>query len=405
MDLHVDDDTREALEQVRAMGQAYLRPLGLEADRLNRPIPAGHPFFTLVAQSGYMEREVQGALRPRSEDDESESRRGGGSVRTVLVVEEGSYWDRGAMVTMPGPGLGGPPVSRMGTQKQKERFLGIFGQRERPLWGAFAMTEPGAGSDVARIQTRAKKDGDEWVLTGQKMFSSNSARAEWVVVFATVDPARGRAGHRAFVVEKGTPGFEFLRLEHKMGLRAYETGSFALDDCRVSADHLLGGERYYEEQATAGFQGAMAAFNATRPVVAAMGVGIARAAHDVARDFVRDEFPAHAAARRRRALERLADVRRGIEIARLLCLRAAGLLDAGQPNALAASMAKLYAPPVSLRAVETAMLVLGEAGVHRDRMLEKLARDVKAIDIVEGTQQIQRRIVARHLIGRLDSAS
>ena len=111
------------------------------------------------------------------------------------------------------------------------------------------MTEPSAGSDVARIQTRARKDGDEWVLHGQKMFCSNSARADWVVVWATVDPALGRSGHRAFVVERDTPGFEILKIEHKMGSRGYETASFALDDVRVPEDNLLGGEAFYESRA------------------------------------------------------------------------------------------------------------------------------------------------------------
>ena len=142
------------------------------------------------------------------------------------------------------------------------------------------MTEPGAGSDVARIQTRAHKTADGWVLSGQKMFCSNSARSDWVVVWATVDPALGREGHRAFVVEAGTPGFEILKIEHKMGSRGYETASFALDDVRVPADNLLGGEAFYASRA--GFKGAMATFNITRPIHAAQGVGMGRAAHDFA---------------------------------------------------------------------------------------------------------------------------
>jgi acyl-CoA dehydrogenase len=258
------------------------------------------------------------------------------------------------------------------------------------------MTEPGAGSDVARIQTRCRKDGDSYVLNGTKMFSSNSNRADWVVVFATTDPALGRAGHRAFVVERGTPGFEVVKVERKMGVRAYETSTFVLENCRVPAENLIGGEAYYEERK--GFKGAMESFNATRPLVAVNAVGIARAAFDVARDFVRDEYPAQGS-RRGRALQRLVDIRRGIERARLLCLRAAWLLDNGKPNALEASIAKLHAPPVALRAVSAAMDILGEAGVLRDRLLEKLYRDVKVIDIVEGTQQIQRVIVARRLVG------
>ena len=402
MDLELDATTREAIGTIRALGREYLRPLGMEADRLERPIPPDHELFSMLARGGFMAR------GPRSLDaagglDEDGAAAGpprtGRAVRNVLVSEEGAYWDRGAMVTLPGPGLGGPPVARMGTPEQQERFLGIFSTRDRPLWAAFAMTEPGAGSDVARISTRAWRDGDEWVLNGQKMFSSNSARAEWVVVWATVDPEAGRNGHRAFVVERGTPGFEVLRVEHKMGVRAYETASFALDECRVPAANLLGSEEYYAARANRGFSGAMETFNATRPVVAVHAVGIARAAHDHARDFVRDEVPAHAARRRRRALERLAEIRRGVEVGRLLCVHAAAVLDAGRTNGREAATAKMYAPPVARRAIETAGDILGEAGVRRDRHLEKLVRDVKMLDIGEGTQQVQRRIVARHVVG------
>jgi acyl-CoA dehydrogenase len=420
VELVISPETRAAVELVRAIGKAYLRPLGLEADRLGRSIPADHPFYVLVARSGYMAQGL-GDRAASGQDNDSRSGehdaaaepsaaggstdgRGAGSeaaVRNVLVAEEGSYWDRGAMVSLPGPGLGGPPVQRMGTPEQRERFLGIFRQRERPVWAAFAMTEPGAGSDVARIATRARREGDHWVLDGQKMYSSNSPRAAWVVVFATVDPSLGRAGHRAFVVERGTPGFEILRVEHKMGLRAYETASFVLEGCRVPADNLLGGEAYYERSTRQGFEGAMAAFNTTRPVVAAMAVGMARAALDEAAAVVRNMAP-HAFGRRRRALERLAEARQRVSAARLLCLRAAWLLDRRMPNALEAATAKAYAPRVAAAAVWTAAEMLGEAGMLEGSLVEKLARDVRALDIVEGTQQIQRRVIARHVIGVLE---
>ncbi len=425
MNLELDQATKTAIEMIRALGKEYLRPLGMEADRLYRPIPADHSFFQMLAESGFMAR---GAAMGRDEDRENEAgaagassgqakaaskpaagsqqpakksggKRTGNAVRGVIVSEEGAYWDRGAMVTLPGPGLGAPPVAKMGTPEQRERFLGIFNTRERPLWAAFAMTEPSAGSDVARIQMRARKDGDEWILTGQKMFSSNSARAEWVVVFATIDPELGRAGHRAFVVEKGMPGFEVLRIEAKMGVKAYETASFALDDCRVPADNLLGSEAYYSARANRGFGGAMETFNATRPVVAVHSIGIGRAAHDRARDFVAEEFPAHAARRRRRALERLVGIRRRLEIGKLLCVHAAAVNDEGKPNGREAAACKLYSPPAALAAIQVAAGIVGEAGVRHDQYLEKWARDVKMLDIGEGTQQVQRRIVARHLIG------
>jgi acyl-CoA dehydrogenase len=394
MKLELDERTRQLLDLIRGLGSSQMRPLGIEADRAKQPLPPDHPFFQMIWQSGF----AGGALGV--DEDKAgggEKKRSYRNVRGCLLAEEASYWDRGVAVSLPGPGLGGPPVQLMGTDEQKEQFLGMFRNREGPpLWAAFAMTEPGAGSDVARIQTRCRKDGDSWVLSGTKMFSSNSKRASWVVVFATADPEQGRAGHRAFVVGKGTPGFEVIRVEKKMGVRAYETCTFTLDDCRVPAGNLLGGEAYYSERT--GFKGAMAAFNATRPIIAANAVGIARAAFDTARDFVRDEYP-KAGTGRALALERLVDMRRAIERSRLLCLRAAWLLDRGESNALEASIAKMHAPPVARQAVSMAMDILGEAGIRHDRLLEKLYRDVKVLDIVEGTQQVQRVIVARRLVG------
>jgi acyl-CoA dehydrogenase len=147
------------------------------------------------------------------------------------------------------------------------------------------MTEPAAGSDVAAIRTTARRESDGWILSGAKTSISNAIRADWTVVWATIDPAAGRARHRTFVVERGTRGLDDMRAEHKMGLIAYESASFTLRDCRVPAANLLGGEDYYRSRA--GFKGAMESFNATRPVVAAMAVGIARAAYDAARRFAR----------------------------------------------------------------------------------------------------------------------
>jgi acyl-CoA dehydrogenase len=397
MNLTIDERTRKMVELIRGLGASHLRPLGLEADRAREPLPPDHPFFAMIWRSGF----AGGALAAdESEQDDPPrdgARVGYRYIRACILAEEASYWDRGMAVSLPGPGLGGPPVQLMGTPEQRERFLSPFRDRDGPpRWAAFAMTEPGAGSDVARIETRCRKDGDEWVLSGTKMFSSNSRRASWVVVFATVDPALGRAGHRAFVVEAGTPGFDVIRVERKMGVRAYETCTFVLDECRVPASNLLGGDAYYGERR--GFKGAMASFNATRPMIAVNAVGIARAAADTARDFVRNEYPS-TGTRRALALERICDMRRTIERSRLLCLRAAWLLDQGQPNALEASLAKLHAPPLALRAVGMAMEILGEAGMLRDRLLEKLYRDAKVLDIVEGTQQVQRLIVARKLVG------
>jgi len=282
----------------------------------------------------------------------------------------------------------------LGTPDQKKRFLAPFMERDRPKWAAFGMTEPGVGSDVARIKTRCRKEGDTWVLNGAKAFCSNSPRADWVVVYATIDPAMGRDGHRAFVVEQGTPGMGPYRLEKKMGLVAYETASFPLENCVVPAENLLGGEEAYSGKR--GFVSAMKTFDISRPAIAAMAIGIGRAAYDKALECFEQRFEAGRAIRRyRRIEERLITMKRRLDAGRLLCWKAAWLADLSKSNTLEASMAKASAPQVALDACSLAVDVLGAAGVTRDALVEKLYRDVKAMDIVEGTGQIQRLIIAR----------
>jgi len=387
--IKLDTGTQQALEELRELGANHIRPLGLEADRTGTPPPVDSEFFQICAKQGGLVSKMIG----RDEDASGPDWR---PVRNFLLGEEAAYWDRGVALSLPGPGLGGPALRTTATPEQREHFLAVFNDNRNARWGAMAMTEPEAGSDVARISTLARKEGNEWVLNGHKMFCSNSARAEWVVVWATVDPKLGRAGHRAFVVERDTPGFEIIKIEHKMGSRGYETASFALDNVRLPAFNLLGGEQFY--QAKQGFKASMATFNLTRPLHTAHGVGMGRAAYDFAFDFVRSHYPAHGQ-RRQRALERLARIKRGLHTARLMYLKAVWLAKSGKSNALEASYAKLYAPPLILEAVACALDICGEAGVRNDVMLEKLYRDVKILDIGEGTQQVQRVVVSRQLFG------
>jgi len=390
IDLAIGPEMEGQLERVGRLGHDYLRPLGIEADRKHEPVPPDHPFFALAWRMGLGQ--------PLGVEERATSGPRNAARRGVVLAEEMSYWDRGMSVAMPGLGLGGPPLLAMGTPEQKERFLAPFRDRERPHWAAFGMTEPGAGSDVAGIQTTAARDGDGWVLNGAKTFISNSMRADWIVVWATVDRTLGRTGHRAFIVERGTPGLEDLRYEHKMGLIAYESSSFTLRECRVPAMNLLGGERHYAERA--GFKGAMRSFNATRPAIAAMAVGIARAAYDAARTFARAHYALdRPLPRYQRVREKLARMGRKIETGRLLCWRAAWLADAEQPNEIEASMAKAFAAGMAQEATGLAVEILGDAGVTGDAYVEKLYRDVKAMDIVEGTGQIQRLVIARRLVG------
>ena len=333
---------------------------------------------------------------PRADDD---GRARNTVRRAVVMAEEAAYWDRGMATSLPGPGLGGAPIMLMGTPEQKERFLTPFKNKDRPRWAAFGMTEPGAGSDVARIQTRIRFDGDEIVVSGQKCFISNGARADFVVVWGTEDPALGRAGHRAVIVPAETPGFSIMGIEHKMGLHASETATLGFDDCRVPATNLLTPRT---TQNNTGFKGAMKTLNMTRPMVAAMAIGIGRAVYDEAERFCRDHFTGPSAWRRDRVADRLARIRRKLEMARLLAWKSAWEADHHQPNELSASIAKATAAPIALEAASLGLEILGLAGAASDRVIEKLYRDVKALDIVEGTGQIQRIVIARRVIGFSD---
>lgn len=391
MDFSISPDQAAQIARLRALGRDHMRPAGWRADRAGAPLPADDPFFTRMLAEGF------GRTRwrpPGAQAAAAAPNKAGSAVTQVLLAEEGAYWDRGIGVALPGPGLGEPPILSMGTPEQQQRFLAPFVDPDRPIWGAFAMTEPSGGSDVANIKTRARRDGDHWVLDGAKSFSGNAGRAEWIVVFATVDPALGRAGHRAFVVERGTPGLTDFRMEKKMGLKAYESTSFFLTGCRVPQANLLGGEAYYGQRAD-GFKGAMSTFNAGRPAIAGMAVGIGRAALDEAAELMRTQ----GLWGEQRLRDRLERHRRKLKGALLLALQAAWLADQRQPNMLQASAAKAVAPPAAFDATAFAMEVLGLAGGAGDHLIEKLFRDVKALDIVEGTGQIQRVVMSRHLVG------
>jgi acyl-CoA dehydrogenase len=395
MQLSIDRNMQRRLEQARELGATEVRPVGLEADRLSRPIPVDHPYFQRCLQRG--EGRTRWAGPNGTRERGGERRASGGTVLALLIAEELAYWDRGVGVANPGPNLPEMNVLGLGTEEQKGRFLGRFLAPDRPRWASFAMTEPGAGSDAAAIATTARKhdgpNGGHYVLDGAKCFIGNASRADWILVQATLDPRAGRAAQRAFFVEQGTPGLGPFKIEKKMGLKAYESTSFSLAECRVPAANLLGGEARYEKRE--GFKTAMRTFNAGRPVIAANAVGMGRAVLDEALGFARE----HALLGDARVRDRLEHMARKLSMARLLCLRAGWLADEQRPNLVEASQCKAIAAGVAQEAASLGMELLGLVGARGDHLIEKLYRDVKAMDIVEGTGQIQRMIIARQLLG------
>jgi acyl-CoA dehydrogenase len=336
---------------------------------------------------------ARGVRRDPSDEAAGGVTRNGTNMRSVLSIMEACWGDVAMVLSMPRQGLGDAAIASVANAQQIERF--------GKLWASMAITEPSFGSDSSAVSTTAVKDGDEYVLNGEKIFVTAGGRSNAVVVWATLDKSKGRAAIKSFVVEKGTPGMTVERLEHKLGIRASDTATIRFTDCRVPAANLLGAA---DIEADAGFAGVMQTFDNTRPLVAGMAVGCARAALDemedllahagVKIDYDRPAYvqPASAAA----YLQLEADW----EAAYLMTLEATWLADNGKPNSLQASMAKAKAGrtavDITLRCVELA----GSLGYSENSLLEKWARDSKILDIFEGTQQIQQLIVARRLLGK-----
>jgi acyl-CoA dehydrogenase len=337
---------------------------------------------------------------------------GDGFVQICMQAEELCWGDAALYLRMPTPALGGSAVSAAGTPEQREKFLSHFRDTEgHAIWGAMAITEPNAGSDAAAIETTAELDGDEWVLNGTKIFctageGASQVEGGFVVVWATVDRSAGRAGIKSFVVPAGTPGMLLVGLEKKLGIRASDTATLRLENCRVPRENLLGSaevkKRDSKKTGDKGFKGAMATFDASRPIVAAMAVGVGRAALD----FVHEELERQQVAIRydapptsRTALERdVMEMEAELEAARLLTWRAAAMMSRGKPNNLEASMAKAKAGLAVTLITQKAVELLGPLGYSKKLLVEKWMRDAKINDIYEGTQQINQLIVARRIL-------
>ena len=336
---------------------------------------------------------MAGASGGRGDDKKkTEGVKNGGNMASILNVIETCWGDVGLTLSIPYQGLGNAAVAAVADDEQLERF--------GKIWAAMAITEPQFGSDSAAVAATAKLDGDEYVLNGEKLFVTAGERCTHVVVWASVDKSAGRAAIKSFVVPRDTPGFELVRLEHKLGIRSSDTAHFILDNVRIPKENLLGSP---EVDTKKGFGGVMATFDNTRPMVAAMAVGVARASLEKLREILTDagveiDYDAPAWNQPAAASEyiRLAS---DWEAAYLMTLRAGWMADNKQPNSKEASECKAkagrMATDLTLRAVEIA----GAYGYSERDLLEKWARDSKILDIFEGTQQIQQLVVARRELG------
>jgi acyl-CoA dehydrogenase len=323
------------------------------------------------------------------------------AILRVLMCEEIGYGDAALFVALPGPGLAEPVLRAFGSPEQQKRFFGVF-QEATPKWGAFAMTEPQAGSDVAALSTTAIKRGDRYIINGRKWFIGNGGRADWVVVFATVDPKMGQFGIRAFVVERGAPGFRVGQVLPTMGMKALQPAELIFEDCEVSEENLLGGA--VRSRLVSGFQAGMRTFHLMRPGVAAMAVGAGRSAIELLEEELRSDDAPRASAQRRAELgRRIEAMRRKLDAARLLCWNAACIYDAGRDNSREASMAKALCATVAMQVCGESLELVAAAGVSDEKRLselDRIVRNTKVFAIVEGTTDIQRLTVLNGLLRR-----
>jgi acyl-CoA dehydrogenase len=334
---------------------------------------------------------LAGAEAFRSSES-TEQNRNGANMAAVLQTLEASWGDAAMMLSIPYQGLGNAAISGVATDEQLTRLGRV--------WAAMAITEPSFGSDSAAVSTTAKLDGDEYVINGEKIFVTAGSRATHIVVWATLDKSLGRPAIKSFIVPREHPGVTVERLENKLGIKGSDTAVIRFDNARIPKENLLGNP---EIESGKGFSGVMETFDNTRPVVAAMAIGIARATLEELRKILTEagveisyDKPAHVQSA---AAAEFLRMEADWEASYQLTLRAAWQADNKIPNSKEASMAKAKAGRVGSDITLKAVELVGTTGYSEQTLFEKWARDSKIMDIFEGTQQIQQLVVARRLLG------
>jgi acyl-CoA dehydrogenase len=396
------DKIEQAVVIMETVAENMMRPVSRHFDEHEHEIPWDYIEFMHNSQK---------AMGSGSLTDAGPKKKEGPSIsfqRLAFTAEMLSWGDVGLWLCTPGGGLGAAAVNATGTPEQKERFLTRM-RGEKPVFDAMALTEPHAGSAMpAEVRTTAVRDGDEWILNGEKIFvtAGNKALVDsdgFVVIWATIDPEAGRAGVRPFVVEAGTPGCTVSKMEHKLGIRASDTVSIVLQDCRIPFDNILGSPEVVEKKKDKkGFKGAMATFDATRPLVAASALGIARATLELLKELLEErgvEIRYGLPRSRMTNIEReIIDMETLLRSTWLLTLKSMWLADERKGNTIEASMCKVKAGDVVVKITQRAVELMGPLGFSREHLLEKWFRDAKINDLYEGTGQINRLIVARRIL-------
>lgn len=384
------------VDQARETALNVLRPISRKYDKGEHLYPKELDMLASLVDGmneGGDGMNAGAAINKRGDTDSGN--KNGVNLSTALSIIEMCYGDTGLLLSMPRQGLGNSAIAAVANDEQLERFKGT--------WAAMAITEPGCGSDSAAIRTTATKDGDDYILNGEKIFVTSGERADSVVVWATLDRKLGRAAIKSFVVPKGTQGMKVERLEHKLGIKASDTAVISFIDCRVPAANLLGNA---DIDVAKGFAGVMETFDNTRPLVAAMAVGCSKAALERIKEIFKDQLDDEYKTPYLHTSNIAAQIYRmeaEWEAARLLTLKAAWMADNKKPNSREASISKAKAGricnEITLKCVELAASI----GYNEVELLEKWSRDSKILDIFEGTQQIQQLIIARRELGKSSS--
>jgi butyryl-CoA dehydrogenase len=378
MQIDLTDEQRMIQQVARDFAEKEVRPIAEAIDREAR-FPA-----ETVRRMG--ELGLMGIAIP-----EAWGGSGGDTVAYAVALEEVSRGcaSHGAIMSV-NNSLYCEPVAKFGADEQKRRFLSPFAAGQK--LGCFSLTEPEAGSDATNQNTLARRDGDAYVLDGRKIFVTNGREADAVLVFAQTDRAKAHHGISAFLVDKGHPGFTVVKTEEKLGIRASDTAELLFEGCRVPLEQRLGDEGQ-------GFKIAMATLDGGRIGIAAQAVGIAVAAYEAALRYARERKSFGVPIGQHQMVQwMLADMATGIEAARLLTLRAASLKDRGEPHGVQAAMAKLFASEMAMRVATDAVQIHGGYGFIKEYQVERHFRDAKITQIYEGTSQIQKLVIARHLL-------
>ena len=385
MHIELSDEQKMIQAVARDFAQKEVRPI---AEAIDREARFHHDTVRRMGELGLMGIAIPEAYGGSGSD----------SVAYAVALEEvAKACASHAVIMSVNNSLYSDPVYKFGSEEQKKRFLAPFASGQK--LGCFSLTEPEAGSDATNQNTLAAKDGADYVLNGRKIFVTNGREAHVALVFAQTDRAKGHHGISAFLVEKGTPGFTVVKTEDKLGIRASDTAEFLFESCRVSGANRLGEEGQ-------GFRIAMATLDSGRIGIAAQALGIAAGAYELAVAYARERKSFGVPIGQHQMVQwMLADMATTIEAARMLTWRAAWLKDSGAPYGAEAAMAKLFASETAMKVTTDAIQVHGGYGFIKEYQVERYFRDAKITQIYEGTSQIQKLVIARHLLAGTASAS